>query len=308
MQVAGVEESHFPGLDGAAQFGADLADTPAAGHPYLVVPVPLEKRNEKQHEIAVAHPHGDTAELSAASADDILVEMQLLFALADAENQKHSLLRTRMNLRIIFIGKENKNGTGKLIKQLRNPHRRRPADHRDRRRCDHVYQHMLFDEQRGADDQQRVCGKDHFENQRKARTGTDGKDIQKCHGTMEARGAVEISETAAVNEFEDKSREPFLRRFRMDKRGRVCQKDHAAQDQIQDPCDDISDKNGVGEIKQQQGSQSQHGDPRDVYVNKTGQQRDFLVDLPTDGVRIFFKEFTAEIREKMKGAGRRRNG
>jgi len=48
--------------------------------------IPFKEGNEKQYEIGISHPHGDTPELSAAFADHMLFEIQLFFILADAEN------------------------------------------------------------------------------------------------------------------------------------------------------------------------------------------------------------------------------
>lgn len=86
MQIVGVQECHFSGLDGMSQFRADLAGTRAAGHPDIIAFIPFKKRDEKQHKISIVHPNGSKIKMSAAFAEDVLIKMQLLFTLIDTED------------------------------------------------------------------------------------------------------------------------------------------------------------------------------------------------------------------------------
>ena len=86
------QRGNLASFDLPAQFGINGYDFVAAAGPDTILAAPFENGDEEKAETGIDHINFQMSVFSAASADNKLIEIQLLFSLADSHNKKHVCL------------------------------------------------------------------------------------------------------------------------------------------------------------------------------------------------------------------------
>ena len=117
---------------------------------------------------------------------------------------------------------------------------------------------------------------------------------------MHARRAVEKAVVRAVHGADDEAGQPLFRRYGALERRRIDEINDVAQKLIDAVREHVFEtKLRRDDVEKKRYAEKQH-EPRAVYINPAGTERDALVKRTAHGVRLAFKILRAEICDQMK--------